>query len=213
MFYSCALPLVLKQKTVFDIPRQQNMLRKVVPFLTLMSDLAASDNRELSATVFASRKKLAAVVSISCRDAYIGNLQNWSTIVIVITTINVQKTFIFHFHYTNLPDFNSLKVNCYQNFEISSKNSIKYLGIIIDRHLIWDEHMRNVCHIKQLNIFFSLIQSHLKEWWGGCKYGCLTDSVMSVTFLYTNFQIPEFTARECFRRASTSYFVVELTYL
>ncbi|KAJ8980864.1 hypothetical protein NQ317_008923 [Molorchus minor] len=73
---------------------------------------------------------------------------------------------------SNLPDFNSLK----------------YLGIIIDRHLRWDEHMRyiikktrcllpkfkyfrNVCHIKQLNImYFALIQSHLIYGiigWGG----------------------------------------------
>ncbi|KAJ8983405.1 hypothetical protein NQ317_005870 [Molorchus minor] len=91
------------------------------------------------------------------------DLTTWSYCKTRCREVNCCGTLVYKALYqSNLPDFNSLKVNCYQNFEISSKNSIKYLGIIIDRHLRWDEHMRNVCHIKQLNImYFALIQSHL----------------------------------------------------
>ncbi|KAJ8982012.1 hypothetical protein NQ317_004099 [Molorchus minor] len=59
-----------------------------------------------------------------------------------ILTINVLKTFYVPFtsYRSNLPEFNTLEIN--QNTLISGKESIKYLGIVIDCHLRWDLHMQ-----------------------------------------------------------------------
>ncbi|KAJ8966019.1 hypothetical protein NQ317_016730, partial [Molorchus minor] len=105
-----------------------------------------------------------------------------------LLTINVLKTFYVPFtsYRSNLPEFNTLEIS--QNTLISGKESIKYLGTVIDCHLRWDLHMqylvkklrslipkfkyfKNICDIQQLNImYYALIQSHLSYGiiaWGG----------------------------------------------
>lgn len=105
-------------------------------------------------------------------------------------TLNVQKTkFLTFASCANvLPDYSTLNIN--ENIKIAKVNKIKYLGVIIDQHMRWDEHakhllkklryiisrfkyLENYLKLDQLKIiYYSLFQSQLTyglAGWGGIR--------------------------------------------
>lgn len=105
-----------------------------------------------------------------------------------LLTVNFNKTFYMPFtsYSNNLPLFGPLIIN--SNLLIPESKSIKYLGIVFDRHLRWDQQINNVVtkirgllpkikylkpylNINQLKIlYYALVQSQLSYGiigWGG----------------------------------------------
>lgn len=110
-----------------------------------------------------------------------------------LLTINFSKTRYLPFtsYQSHLPNFGPLNIDTGKDNDkmlIEEAESIKYLGIIIDRHLKWDLQINNIIKkirsllpifknlkhyldLPQLNVlYYSLIQSHLSYGiigWGG----------------------------------------------
>lgn len=115
-----------------------------------------------------------------------------------LLTLNHDKTVFLNFtsYSSNLPDFDKLHIVCddHYDFYINSKESIKYLGITIDRHLRWNLHinqlvskirsmldrfrfLRNIFSVNYLKtLYFSLIQSHLT--YGIVAWGSANDNIL-----------------------------------
>ena len=113
-------------------------------------------------------------------------------------TINWEKTYYLPFtsYARHLPHYTSLEIRGFRwSKQITSVKVIKYLGVIIDRHLRWDEQINSVikklrCLIPKFKFFkqifeeeqlkilyFSLVQSHLIYGiiaWGGATNNYLT---------------------------------------
>lgn len=112
-------------------------------------------------------------------------------------TINFEKTLYIPFacNKRGLPDFNNLQIICQGlNFQIKEAETVKYLGVTIDRHLRWDHHVNNVVQtlrtviykfknirgildIKNMKtLYYALVESRLKYGiiaWGSVVYGYL----------------------------------------
>lgn len=103
-------------------------------------------------------------------------------------TLNCNKTFYLPFtsYVNNLPNFGPLIID--QDTSIPEATSIKYLGIIIDRHLRWDlqtkniikkvrgllprfKYLKDILDIKHLKVlYYALVQSQISYGilgWGG----------------------------------------------
>lgn len=99
-----------------------------------------------------------------------------------LLTLNLEKTSYLPFscNRSNLPSFNSLNIEIQgNNYILQSETKVKYLGVIIDRHLRWDLHIqfvikklqfilykfRQLCNIldqKQMkSIYHALVETHL----------------------------------------------------
>lgn len=79
-----------------------------------------------------------------------------------LLTINFEKTKYITFSCLNrnLPDYETLKID--ENYEIERTDYIKYLGIIIDRHLRWDKHIDNLSrNLRCLLYKFRLLRTFL----------------------------------------------------
>lgn len=114
-----------------------------------------------------------------------------------LLTINIKKTNFLSFtsYSNNMPTFSKLQVKCEgQNVEIISAKNVKYLGIIIDPHLRWNEHINNLVKklrslltkftyfkkffdINHLKLMYTaLVESHLVYGivaWGSATKSCL----------------------------------------
>lgn len=96
-----------------------------------------------------------------------------------LLTINFKKTNYLPItsYSNNLPKFKNIEIT--NNIQITEANNVKYLGIIIDKHLKWNlqieyvinklrcmlskfKYLKNILNKNYLNmLYFSLIQSHL----------------------------------------------------
>lgn len=79
-------------------------------------------------------------------------------------TLNCDKTKYLPFtSYTNtLPDIGPLKIN--EDVQIPEAESIKYLGITVDRHLRWDLQIMNIIKkVRGLLTRFKLLKEYLNE--------------------------------------------------
>lgn len=117
----------------------------------------------------------------------IKNIKDWLDDKLL--TLNAAKTFYLPLscNKTTLPDFDHLNVN--NEFFIMPTEEVKYLGIMIDRHLKWDVHihyivkrlqtliykfkkLKEIIHdIKYLKtLYYALVESHISYGilgWGG----------------------------------------------
>lgn len=106
-----------------------------------------------------------------------------------VLTINYSKTtFLTFSSYPRITFDSVVIVNDHEVCEIKSSESVKYLGVIVDKHLKWDIHSNNVVRrlrgllprfreMKQYldfgrlkTLYYSLVQSHLTYGiiaWGG----------------------------------------------
>ena len=110
-------------------------------------------------------------------------------------TLNAEKSNFVVFRskrnkQTNIPD--QLQ---FENQKISRKNSVKYLGVILDEHLTWNEHILDLCnklkrHFKTFycirrylnkeqvkSIYYALIYSHIK--YGITVYGSASKNLIA----------------------------------
>lgn len=153
------------------------------------------------------------IISFADDTAIIYKADSWANVKIVaenefkkikqwfdynLLTVNFTKTHYLSFaSYKNyLPHLGCLNID--QNLQISEANSVKYLGIIIDRHFRWNLQVDNVVKkirsflpkIKYLKkfvdkkhlkiLYFSLIQTQLQYGilgWGGVNTYYLTNLV------------------------------------
>ncbi|KAJ8912339.1 hypothetical protein NQ315_014706, partial [Exocentrus adspersus] len=119
----------------------------------------------------------------------------------------------------NLPKYDKISIKCdLDTIEIRSVDSIKYLGVTIDRHLRWDIHLNNVtkklryllplfknmkmmCDIEQLRIlYFGLVQCHLNYGrlsWGGVTNNYLKQlEIVQKRIIKIMYGIPQLTSSE-----------------
>lgn len=122
-----------------------------------------------------------------------------------LLTINIKKTkyLPFALYVNGLPSFNSLKIGNAQYIEMT--NFMKYLGVTLDPHLRWDEHIKSVVNklrcilfrFKQIkkylpithmkSVYSALVESHLSygiiAWGGALKAHMILLEVMQKKFL------------------------------
>lgn len=129
-----------------------------------------------------------------------------------LLSINFDKTFFISFtsYSPHLPNFNILNISVnMKKFDILQTDSIKYLGIYIDQHLRWDDHvnkllqklrgiiplfrsLQGICSNEQLLIIYkALVESHLRYGilgWGGvldknlCKLEIIQKRILKIIF-------------------------------
>lgn len=70
--------------------------------------------------------------------------------IVVANNINFEKTWYLPFTpcSKSLPIFSSLNIGQY--YSIPETKSMKYLGIIVDRHLEFNRHIKNVIEISEV---------------------------------------------------------------
>lgn len=122
-----------------------------------------------------------------------------------LLTINIKKTMYLPFalYINGLPNYNTLKIGGTQSIQMT--NSIKYLGVTLDPHLRWNEHIKSVTHklrcilfrFKQLkkylstfqlrSVYTALVESHLSygiiAWGGALNRHMLILEIMQKKFL------------------------------
>lgn len=95
-------------------------------------------------------------------------------------TLNVSKTKYIAFTITaaNRPDYNHISIDNFEN-DIHEVDSIKYLGIIIDRNLKWDQHvLRLTSNIRKLVYKFYILRDILSKKLLTCVYRALVESLI-----------------------------------
>lgn len=129
-----------------------------------------------------------------------------------LLTVNYNKTTYLPFtsYQTNLPTFRAIQVkNGDAVIEITSSKKVKYLGIIIDCHLRWDEHvsftvqkirglvykfrkLKTILNIKELKVLYHALVETILQYgitvWGACsktlmlRLQCIKKRVLKIIY-------------------------------
>lgn len=108
----------------------------------------------------------------------LGNIKEWFDHKLL--TINYEKTYFVPFcsYQTSLPKFKQLKISETDKITISSK--IKYLGIVIDQHLTWNEHVNFVVNkLRSILYLFKQLKQYLNQKNLKTAYHALVESHIS----------------------------------
>lgn len=123
-----------------------------------------------------------------------------------ILTINYSKTTFLAFSSYSRVTIDTIEIReHHNNFKLTSSGSVKYLGIIIDKHLRWNLHinyivrklrgllskfklLRNYLELNQMRmLYYSLVQSHITYgiigWGGAYKSNLRNLEIMQKWFL------------------------------
>lgn len=124
-------------------------------------------------------------------EAGIGVVKDWLDFNELTLNVDKSKYISFSLTDTNRPNFTFLQLPG-TSFKINEVNSIKYLGIIIDKNLKWSIHVNNLCtKIRRLVYKFYEIRKFMSKKLLRIIYKSLVESILQYAIivwggLYTN---------------------------